>query len=135
MSWAWGRMLIGSCKSSGDLSGQFKFICGVSDDVFQVSMMSVSGMIFADPQPVQMPPEKDCSCGSIGRSCSSANKTFPQSWQCQSGKGIPKSADVKYTSSSLNFLSSQRTLLSCAPGTNLFYQLAGADYLCNQEYL
>jgi hypothetical protein len=64
-------------------------ICGVSDDVIQVSITSGSGVRSADPQDGQDATGGSSASGSTGRSCSRASTGVAQAMQNHTGNGTP----------------------------------------------
>src|ERR1700689_2435451 len=83
------RSDIGASPGSVPPRAHPSLICGVSDDVIQVSITSGSGVRSADPQDGQDAAGGAAASGSTGRSCSRASTGVAQARQNHTGNGTP----------------------------------------------
>jgi len=88
-------------RKSGSSDRRRPTICGVSDDVAQVSITSVSARKVVLPQAQGRAGGR--SAGSTGSSASSATAISPHSSQYHSGKGTPKARWREMHQSQLRF--------------------------------
>src|SRR5262249_61404910 len=84
------RIDMGASGGSVPPSAQPSLICGVSDDVIQVSITSGSGVRPADPQDGQDDTGGASASGSTGRSSSRASTGAAQAPQDHTGDGTPQ---------------------------------------------
>ena len=82
------RMDIGASAGSVPPTAQPSLICGVSDDVIQVSITSGSGSS-AEPQAGHAVTGGSSASGSTGRSSGRASTGAAQAVQNQTGNGTP----------------------------------------------